>query len=687
MYLPPSNRYRGGGHGVARTTRLFMICLVVAAVLALPCPSAPASVGDPQVKTDHPWYPGELSCSTWERLFRTQAEVYRRVTGRSVITDEDKALASWYWRNLHFAHGEEGAPDTFDKGFSEGDREWNREYWTGLFAHGFGLCGTTHAQYAAEMNQLLGHCKARCVGVEGHNSFEAFVADLEPTDEEKKAIAKDPSKKKPVIYGKGRWALLDHDLSTVIFAPDGKRLLSIAEIVPDVATLKDPAYKTQRQRGWRVAGLHDDDAGVYGAFRTVEYFPGYAGPPPAVHLRRGESVRRYLEPGLEDGKTFVFWGRNYNTGGVPGPERSRAWVNQPEKMYGSKEGAGHHDGQVRYANAVYTYAPNFADGSYKEGVIDEGPDHVTFEFYTPYVIGSTPANDKPWGVYENGGRNGLVVTGKFDAGVSVSTDQGKTWQTAGPPASAGIDLTDSVKGHQQYWLRFGAGAAALKDANLSWRTVCQTNVATIPRLHDGANLIHYFTGGRAVVSAGPNRDQAEAHVVAGAMDSPTVTLELKAPRGERAVRLYAASWQASGSPPSPDVKYAIHFSTDGGKTWKDVVKDWNIVRRPPEPNDFWSQSFCWGDADVGRTTKPVRVRFTNTGGKPYRKVEAHLVYEVQRPTPATVTFAWTEGGGGGRGAVKTESREYPGLPAIEDMTWQLRAGRDVKTRWVEYKAR
>src|SRR5687767_8770127 len=72
---------------------------------------APAGVGDPQVKTDHPWYPGELSCSTFDRLFATQADLYRRVTGRSVDTDEDKALASWYWRNLNLAHGEDAQCD------------------------------------------------------------------------------------------------------------------------------------------------------------------------------------------------------------------------------------------------------------------------------------------------------------------------------------------------------------------------------------------------------------------------------------------------------------------------------------------------------------------------------------------------------------------------------------------------
>src|SRR5690349_4349491 len=190
-----------------RSSRCLLAGLVLWA-LGSPAPApARAAVGDPQLKTDHPWYPGELSCSTFDRLFNTQAELYRRVTGRSVDSDEDKALASWYWRNLHYAHGEEGAPDCFGNGYAEGKGDWNREYWTGLFAHGFGLCGTTHSQYTAEMDRLLGHCRGRCVGVPGHNSFEVFLTGG--------------------AYGPGRWALLDHDVSTVIFTPDGSRLMSI----------------------------------------------------------------------------------------------------------------------------------------------------------------------------------------------------------------------------------------------------------------------------------------------------------------------------------------------------------------------------------------------------------------------------------------------------------------------------
>ena len=49
-----------------RLSVLCVSCVVLAASVAR------ADVGDPQVGTDHPWYPGELSCSTYERLFATQ---------------------------------------------------------------------------------------------------------------------------------------------------------------------------------------------------------------------------------------------------------------------------------------------------------------------------------------------------------------------------------------------------------------------------------------------------------------------------------------------------------------------------------------------------------------------------------------------------------------------------------------
>src|SRR5687768_12441591 len=95
-----------------RVTSTLMLFFVVS--------PARADVGDPQLKTDHPWYPGELACSTWERLFATQAKVYTRVTGRECTSDEDKALAAWLWRNTHYWHGEEGTENLWGQGFGKG---------------------------------------------------------------------------------------------------------------------------------------------------------------------------------------------------------------------------------------------------------------------------------------------------------------------------------------------------------------------------------------------------------------------------------------------------------------------------------------------------------------------------------------------------------------------------------------
>ena len=635
-----------------------MRLILLAAVIVLISSSAIwADVGDPQVRTDHPWYPGELACSTFERLQKTQAAIYERVTGKQVTSDEDKVLAAWLWRNTHYAHGEEGAENLWGQGFTKGPDLRTRDYWTGLFAHGFGLCGTTHSQWTAEMQALLGHNRGRAVGVSGHNSFEAFLTGGP--------------------YGNGQWALLDHDISTVIFDPQGERLLSLAEVQRDYQRLTDRSFLPGRQQGWLVCGLHPGDGASYSTYATAEYLSGYAGVPPMVHLRKGETLRRYHQPGLEDGQTFVFWGRNYGTAGIPGPERSLTWVNQPEKMHGSRDGTPHQPGQARYGNAVYTYRPNFRDGSYREGIIEEGARSVTFEFYTPYIVGATPANDEPWGIYDEGGRNGLVVRGNAECEVAVSVDQGETWHRR-EQLSGALDLTDHVKGHRQYLLRLLAPAKDLADADLTITTVCQVNAAILPRLNESGTRVEFAASGKGVVSAGPTVPQAQAHVVDGKIGSPRVTLKLDTPRGESAVEVYAAAHMQSGNPPSPEVTYAIECSLDGGKSWRPLVSNWHITRRGDEPADFWSQSFCWGSAPIEDAgVQSVLIRFSNSGGKNIARAEAHLVYRAGCD-PTRVTFAWDDDAG---------SHKQTHTFAVGDSEpWSLATGKNVVNRWVEFEA-
>ncbi|GAG06869.1 unnamed protein product, partial [marine sediment metagenome] len=93
--------------------------MLLASIVLVSATLARAGVGDPQTKADHPWYPGELSCSTWDRLFQTQNDLYTRVTGRKTDTDEDKVLAAWYWRNLNVHHTTIAAEDLTDQGYAK----------------------------------------------------------------------------------------------------------------------------------------------------------------------------------------------------------------------------------------------------------------------------------------------------------------------------------------------------------------------------------------------------------------------------------------------------------------------------------------------------------------------------------------------------------------------------------------
>jgi hypothetical protein len=621
-----------------------------------------ADVGDPQIRTDHPWYPGELSCSTFPRLFATQAELYERVAGVKPVSDEQRALASWLWRNTHYWHGEEGVEDLWGKGFRGGDLR-TREYWTGLFAHGFSLCGTTHGQWTAEMEALFGHCRGRCVGVDGHNSFEVHLTGGP--------------------YGSGKWVLLDHDISTVIYDRAGSTLLSIKEVQQNWKQLVDRRFFPEKQHGWLVCGLDASDGAVYRQYLSAEYLAGYAGPPPLIHLRRGETLRRYLQPGLEDGKTFVFWGHNYRTAGIPGPERAQTWVNQPDKMHGSRVGTAYRPGQARYANAVYTYQPDFASEAWREGAVEADDRHVVFEFYTPYIVAATPANDGPWGVYEPGCRNGLVLHGQARCAVSLSIDQGGSWVKCGV-FQEGLDLTDHVKGARQYWLRFDASPQELAAAALKMITVCQANAALMPQLKDNGSQVSFAASGLAVISAGPTLRQAQAHIVAGRFDSPDVTLEIAAPRHGRPRTVYAAAHVLSGNPPQPGVSYQIDVSTDGGKTWRSMVKNWTVERRGQEPGDFWSQSMCWGALDVPpvQGASPVRVRFHNKAGKAYARAEMHLTYEAKEPDATRVSFGWTDSAGSHQDSHCFETMQQA---SASSTSWRLPTGRNVQTRWVEFE--
>ena len=199
----------------------------------------------------------------------------------------------------------------------------------------------------------------------------------------------------------------------------------------------------------------------------------------------------------------------------------------------------------------------------------------------------------------------------------------------------------------------------------------------LPRLKDDGTRVTFAASGQSVVSAGPTKPEAQAHVVAGAFDSPAVTLALRTPRGEVAQKVFAAAHMATSNPPRPELKSQIEFSTDNGATWRALVKDWQIPRRGSEPDNFWSQSFCYGSADLpDGNPGAVQVRFRNDGGKRYLRAEAHLVHETASKDATQVTFSWTDASGPHTAAHS----------AAKSATWDLPTGKNVQTRWVEFEA-
>jgi hypothetical protein len=247
------------------------------------------------------------------------------------------------------------------------------------------------------------------------------------------------------------------------------------------------------------------------------------------------------------------------------------------------------------------------------------------------------------------------------------------------PVGEKLDLTDHVKGHRQYLLRiqFSPGQDRA-TAGLRWTTVCEANVAVLPRLKDQGTEITYLATNQALVSAGPGVAQAKPHVVEGAIGESKLTLELATPREEAVTQIFAATHVASSNPPDAKVKYQIEYSLDEGKSWQELVRDWSIPRRGEEPGDFWSQSFCWGSTKLtDQKTSKVRVRFRNDGGKANLRSEMHLAYRVPQQDTLRVSYAWSDA------VADDQSASHVFESSDKPQTWQIPTAKAVVTRWVE----
>jgi len=640
---------------------------ITLAALSCVIVSAPcfAVVPDPQIMTDHPVYRGELSCSTLERNIAEAYRIFAERYGHAPKNETEKLVALWAWKCEHFMHNMDpyiyvgpDHPEAKRNGWME-----TRDCQMAQFTFGFALCYSVHAQLSALVGYALGDLThVRCPNVPGHTPFEAFVD--------------------------GKWALADFTTGMMVFDDDG-RPMSIEEISRYV-NAKDTKWLSDPRRGgfgrFRMLPF-GDTWDTYSKIKAYQKMFGYNAMPIVYSLRAGESFTRYLDPGLEDGKTWCFWGKDYwifNGKPKHGPYRNVTFLDDPP-VGDDNDGRG----KAYYSNGLFEYAPPLADGRYREGVKSEkdvvfedgalrgksAAGEVIFEHLSPYVICARPAENpgpREWKVREEKCVGGAVVNGVAvgKVPVAVSVDAGQTWQPIGTAAGEfRLDFTDVVKGRQAYLVRLRLtptdGLSRIK-----FRTVTQISRGVFPRLKDGGTKITYLASGQSVIHGGPSQYVAERFRRKDLERSGYRVYQIKAPGPIRHAS-GVARFVGPGRGP-----WSVAFSLDGGKTWKIGMKPTTLE---PGESDWGGgkHAYAWANMDFpDNASSEVLIRF---GKGDIRHAEVYATYERPNTSALEVTFGWLEGG-------KRKEHTHRIGRGKKAETWTVPTGKNVKTKWVRFAA-
>ncbi len=656
---------------MARVTFLSMgICFVLTASVVR------AGVGDPQIMTDHPVYRGELSCSTLDRNIAEAYRVFKDRYGHEPKTDTEKLVALWIWKGEHYMHASDNkvyyGPSNPDANQAK-DPPWlgrdgwmdNKDCQMNEFSFSFALCYCVHAHMAALVGRALGDMsRVRCPEITGHTPFEAYVD--------------------------GRWVLADCTMGVMIFDDDG-RPVSLADVLAREDAKDKEWFASPKRSGPYKLNMSPfgDRIDGYSKVRWEQYMFGYNAMPIVYSLRPGESFTRYLDPGLADGKTWMFWGMDYwGINGKPkhGPFRNVTFLDDTPTG-GDRKGRG----RAYYGNGVFEYAP-LADGKCRDGAKDSksvvfrggilrGRDKgafVVFEQVSPYVIAARPVEggERQWRLMKEKCCDGAVVTGQA-AGkvpVSVSIDGGQTWLEAGVAQEAfKIDFTDVVKGRHDYLVRF----ALSKDDGLKalkMRTVVQVGRGVFPRLKDNGTAVTYQASGQNAIHGGPSQDLAERFRRKDLETDGCRVYQVKAPGPIR----FASGAARVGGPKG--AAWSVEFSLDGGKTWTAGAKD---LRVPAEGKDgkVWEDgqaAYAWAEMEFpdNRRARDVLIRF---GKGNILHAQVFATYETKNTSPLTVTYGWEENGQPRQDAHRVDAGK------AQD-AWTVPTGKGIKTKWVRFEA-
>jgi hypothetical protein len=581
---------------------------VTVALVVASSASAWAQTGDPQLSTDHPYYPGEGAMSTPTRAVAHALAIPRGSLGSS--TNRDKLIRLFLWRAEHYAHLDSPAvynlpgvaPDP------NGGNVLMTEYDSlrAMFSYGFGVCGTNHAQMRAFSDEMGWADRRR--GLQGDTGYE--------------------------IYVDGGWRYVNTDQYTLHFLSNSAsdHFASLDQVVS--TNHRYIEWNPDLGMGYRLPqanthGNYADFAGVTGtvANRSLQwrdyyqnvwniaasssikmYGEGYTASPIVYRLRRGESFTRWLQPGgiVSDlGLAgLIWWG--YNGGNASGTD------NAPYAKYSFVQNAPARDdlpgapeesaGGQRYGNGCFDWTPNLTNNEHLDGAAavtgtlvtggspalrSTGNSTLVLEHFTPYTIAGRPTDAaNP----ANNAVDGAIVTANTvgTVGVEVSVNAGMTWASVGTLSGAGsqVDFTNTVKGRNQYLLRLsfndGEGLNSLRV-----RTITMLSQAVYPNLKDGSTQITYAASNTGAMELSPDL------WTSAAADSTTGYVQKIADSGNVTGLYYASggtfAYQSTNNQPV-SLTYQITMPprlATAGATWKQInAAGCFSVRVPPSGGPY-----------------------------------------------------------------------------------------------------
>jgi hypothetical protein len=729
---------------------------LVAAVVLLGSSPAGAGVGNPQIRTDHPLYPGELAYSTMDRFARSIIDSGDLGMGLG-NSERDVALRLWLWKITHTLHDytpklwtplHEYCRTKFKTHTAEhpvrpdplmppalSDEDQDSLRWT--FSFGYALCTTQHSNIGPQIHAIgeaLGKdWRSRWVEIPGDSNHE--------------------------IYFGGKWRAFDVNAGTLLFSSDSAQtaeLLSYKDAfgpkggpnhpelldnapkfngryLPKLVWADDNAQGIPKLYTW-MRGVLQDPA-LYWDGDEVErkhpslrlmYHSAYSACPILYGLKKGETFTRWFD-GDDARKEMVlpksiWWGSNIRGGpgsvayyshylrGLPTLCKDVDALVFSQESQTDNQFAWRDFKDATHSNGLYDWQPNLAAGDWKEGAVAlegpiesgdsgitaKGPASMTVAFFSPYIIAGMPGGEADPAV--DGATNGAVLhaTVAGEIPVEVSINNGLTFKPAGMLKGDGrVDVTDAVKGRNQYLLRLHLDKDDRLEA-LRLRTIVTVCRAVYPKIKSGKTTIIYLADGLRGFEASPDFTSEQLATSPASFVSQENLTWVGYDTRQR------VAWETDKDVASCTYRVTSPVGNLAGVsaavdvTWPSPTREgtWGELAVGPSPSGPWttlqridSQAedlvdknvlpyyWIYGSADVSKQdmkTAYVRVRFAG-GGKPcgIRYMYLYGTCQTGNDSPLAITYHWKT-----TGEMKEHTETVPaGDPK---RTYTIDTGKDVE---------